>query len=281
MLRKFTVAQFYSLVLLFIVFGIGVFFFYLDNSRRKVYLDSSTVIINVNETKWTKNDIELSVKYSGNPLFIKGYSFDGCNTWSRSNSIRVSKNKSIDICVQDVNDVIYETTYEVNNIDREGPVILFDNEIKVMRGTKLDFNNYVTVADNQSGVRDELVFTPNKIDTSKVGTYTIQIYAIDNLANKTISKMNVEVVNQPVSVAAKEILLNRSLLKLKVAEEDIIVATISPKATTNKKIVWTSSDENIAKVDVAGKVVGVSEGTAIITATTSNGKTATCKVIVK
>lgn len=46
-------------------------------------------------------------------------------------------------------------------------------------------------------------------------------------------------------------------------------------------ITWTSSNPNIATVDAQGVVKGVSAGTAIITATSTNGVKATCNVTVK
>ncbi len=61
---------------------------------------------------------------------------------------------------------------------------------------------------------------------------------------------------------------------------DVIEATIQPEdATGDKEITWTSSDEQVVTVK-DGNVTAVSDGTAIITATTSNGKTATCNVTV-
>ena len=50
-------------------------------------------------------------------------------------------------------------------------------------------------------------------------------------------------------------------------------ATIEPKNATNKKIVWTSSDDNIATVK-NGKVTAVNFGTAIITASAEDGSNA-------
>ena len=281
MLKKITKMQFYSLILIIFCFGIGSGFFYLDVNRKKTDLNDKSVEIRLNEKGWTRNDIELTVSYHGSPIFIKGYSFDGGETWSRSNMLRVSSNKTINIQVMDVNDRIYKIDYEVANIDREGPVVLIDKDIKVTRGTKVDLNNYVTVVDKKSGVRDEIVFTPATVDTTKLGTQTIQIYAIDNLANKTITKMDVEVVNTPVAVSAKSITLDHTVLNLKVKEENILVATISPKSATNKKITWYSENDSIADVDMAGKVTGVSSGTTNIVAMTSNGIKASCKVVVK
>lgn len=57
-------------------------------------------------------------------------------------------------------------------------------------------------------------------------------------------------------------------------------ATVTPSTAANKTITWTSSDKKVAAVDKNGKVKGIKAGTAIITAKTSNGKKATCKVTV-
>lgn len=61
----------------------------------------------------------------------------------------------------------------------------------------------------------------------------------------------------------------------------ILTATVLPEDAGNKNVTWTSSDEAVATV-TGGLVAGVSEGKAIITATTEDGGfTATCTVTVK
>lgn len=55
---------------------------------------------------------------------------------------------------------------------------------------------------------------------------------------------------------------------------------ILPTYATDKAITWTSSNSSVATVSQAGVVKGVGEGGATITATTSNGKKATCEVTV-
>ena len=58
-----------------------------------------------------------------------------------------------------------------------------------------------------------------------------------------------------------------------------LTAEVSPGSAFNKSVTWTSSDEDIATV-WNGSVTGWEAGTCIITATTSNGKSASCTVTV-
>lgn len=61
--------------------------------------------------------------------------------------------------------------------------------------------------------------------------------------------------------------LNKTSLNLNVGQSESLIATVTPDNATNKKVVWSSSDENIAKVDQNGMVTAVTTGSAIITAT--------------
>lgn len=89
---------------------------------------------------------------------------------------------------------------------------------------------------------------------------------------------------ETTDVAATAVSLNQSNLYLEVGNgsnitKSTLKATITPSNTTNKIITWSTSDSKIAKVS-GGTVTAVAEGTATITAKTSNGKKATCKVTV-
>lgn len=58
-----------------------------------------------------------------------------------------------------------------------------------------------------------------------------------------------------------------------------LTASVAPANVSNPEVYWKSSDDKVARVSVAGKVYGISEGHATITATTMDGRyTATCKV---
>ena len=57
-----------------------------------------------------------------------------------------------------------------------------------------------------------------------------------------------------------------------------LTVIVTPSELSSSKLTWKSSDESIVTVDESGKIKGISVGTATITVTSSNGKTATCKV---
>lgn len=281
MLKKMTKIQFRSMFLTVILVGIGSFFFLHDFERRNIKLNDNNIKIITSESEWTKNKVELTVNYTGSKEHIKEYSFDGGKTWTKSNMSVVSSNGIIDIRVKDINDNIYKTEYTVDNLDNEGPVILTDSNVQVSVNSKMDLKQYVTVYDEGIGLRDEVVLTPNTIDTSKIGTHTIQVYAIDKLANKTITSFNISVVNGPVSVNPKNISLDKVIIILSPGEEEVVKAQIAPITTTNKTVKWISKDPKVASIDNTGKVTGISQGKTIITAELSNGLKTTCNVIVK
>ena len=75
--------------------------------------------------------------------------------------------------------------------------------------------------------------------------------------------------------------LNKNATTILVGGTETLVATVSPDNATNKKVIWTSTDESVATVNVSGVVTGVAEGTATISVTTEDGgKTASCTVTV-
>ncbi len=81
------------------------------------------------------------------------------------------------------------------------------------------------------------------------------------------------------AVKAESISLDKTSMDLLEGSSDKINAKVLPEEATNKKVVWSSSDEKIAKVDENGKVTAIKEGQATITAKVEGTDlTATCKV---
>lgn len=85
---------------------------------------------------------------------------------------------------------------------------------------------------------------------------------------------------RPLSVNPESISLNTIEMEMAVGETAILTATVMPENTTDKTIVWNSSDSSIAKVDKNGIVTAISMGNAVISASCRN-VSATCNLTVK
>lgn len=75
------------------------------------------------------------------------------------------------------------------------------------------------------------------------------------------------------------ITLNYSKYTLSVGQSKTFVATVSPESAKSG-VTWYSSNSKVATVSSSGKVTAKKAGTTTITAKTSNGLKATCKVTV-
>ena len=80
-------------------------------------------------------------------------------------------------------------------------------------------------------------------------------------------------------IAVESIELNKSEINLFEGESEILVATIKPDDATNKTVIWSSSDLDVATVD-DGKVIAIREGIATIYARADN-KVAECVATIK
>lgn len=103
---------------------------------------------------------------------------------------------------------------------------------------------------------------------------------ITAITNRNQVKASVTVnVNEVFVTSAK---LNTTSIEINKGSTYTLVSDILPSNATNKKVTWSSSDNNIATVDANGIVTGKSTGTVTITVKTSDGsKTATSVVKVK
>lgn len=80
--------------------------------------------------------------------------------------------------------------------------------------------------------------------------------------------------------AVTSVKLNRSALSLEVGETGKLSATVRPDSAADKSIIWSSSKTDVASVSSNGTVTAKKTGTAVITATATNGKSASCTVTV-
>ena len=116
------------------------------------------------------------------------------------------------------------------------------------------------------------------------GTYTLCIEFKDDeykaypvAVSFTIDQIGVEASK----IEVKSVKLNKTKATLKVGDTLTLKATLKPKNATDKTISWKSSNKKVATVDENGIVTAKKKGTCTITATSSSGKKAKCKITVK
>lgn len=124
-------------------------------------------------------------------------------------------------------------------------------------------------------------YVSNKIQAQKNGT--AKIYVDLKVGTQTMrmeSRVNVtNIISPSTSVDITSILLSKTNVSLNEKETVQLSATLGPGNHTMSKVVkWQSSNTKVASIDSNGKVTANSEGTATITATTVNGKSAKCIV---
>ena len=97
------------------------------------------------------------------------------------------------------------------------------------------------------------------------------------LANNATASCTVEVVNKIIAVTS--VTMNSKAESITMGSTVQLTATVNPTTATDKKVAWTSSNNEIATVDADGLVRGQSIGTANITAS-AGGKSAVCAITV-
>lgn len=104
----------------------------------------------------------------------------------------------------------------------------------------------------------------------------LDIFSVTVLAQKNSVIRRESVTGDAVITINKE-----NIAFNNVGETVQLKADVTPKEAVDSKVIWTSSDPEVAAVDENGKVTAVNNGTCMIKVTTADGnKTASCIVTV-
>ena len=127
---------------------------------------------------------------------------------------------------------------------------------------------YIDIAANSSSSSRTLSYESMYFSDGTTGTKTPIVITQQGTGGSTVLVTSVS--------------LNRSSLSLNVNESANLVATVLPSNATNKTLSWASSNTSVATVSQAGRVTGLSAGTAVIRAYATDGsnKYAECSVTV-
>lgn len=106
----------------------------------------------------------------------------------------------------------------------------------------------------------------------------------DNCFTASLSALGpVALINVKEATGGTEVTsvtLNKYTLNLEVGKTGKLTATVLPASAADKSITWSSSKTDVASVSSNGTVTAKKAGTAVITATATNGKNASCTVTV-
>lgn len=123
---------------------------------------------------------------------------------------------------------------------------------------------------------DETVATVTNglVTAIKTGETTISATTTDGTNISATCKLRV----QPV--IAKSISLNKSIITAVAGTKHQLEVTILPQNTTNKNVLWTSTNEAVATVDSKGLVEVLSVGSAVITVSTTDGSNLSAECVI-
>lgn len=96
--------------------------------------------------------------------------------------------------------------------------------------------------------------------------------------NQTVTKPS---TSTPQNKEITSISLDKSKVTLDIGEKVKLNLTIYPSDVAHKAYTYSTSDNRVAGIDIDGVITAKADGTALITVTTDNGKTAKCNVTVR
>lgn len=181
-----------------------------------------------------------------------------------SPSVKVAEGQTVFVSCYMYHDLSYSTRkdklhleYSVDNGDTWIP--LTDDKIRY-NGTEGWEKISAEIPDLENGT-----VCIGLVGTSDYGNY---IY-VDNIC---VSPVDNTAEVESVSFDVSDITIN-------IGEEKTIKSSVLPENARNRSLAWTSSDESVVTV-ADGHIKAIKDGSAIITATSSNGKNARCNVMV-
>ena len=143
-------------------------------------------------------------------------------------------------------------------------------KLKINQTYDLNVKVYPELATNKkviySSLNESIIYIDQK------GIITAKDYGITKVSVKTEdgnkrAELLIKVSDDNVS----GVNIVEENLEINIKDEYTLNVVINPYTAINKKVSWSSTNSNIATVDVNGKITGIKEGKATITVTTEDG----------
>ena len=177
------------IVMIFSFLMIGLFtYLYIDKLSKQPLIKYPTYIVSTKD--WTRESVKIQVTTDRNK--VSAYSFDGGKNYQSSDTYEVPDNGRFTIVLKDINGRLSKSIIvNVSNIDKIAPQINFENKTTVQLNSNFSLRSGVVVTEDGSGLNNNYVVVPDKIDTTKEGKYTVTYTAYDNVGNHTEKKRTV------------------------------------------------------------------------------------------
>ena len=171
-------------------------------------------------------------------------------------------------------------SYEIKQGDAQLSVDIEKKNIQVDEYAQIIVNSrakkYEYISDNTSVA----IISYGRVKGVAEGTANITVSVADS--NYKPEQVTLQVTVSEKKIEITEVLLNKYAETLTEGDTITLSAEVLPYDTTySKNVSWSSSNEAVATVSADGTVTAKSAGTAIITATSENGMTASCTITVE
>lgn len=256
-----------------------------ESPRQKIY---HMISANQSETKY--EDIAF---WSGKATSAQGQSFIGTNLNNWTDLYSNAETKDVNICIKayvttnpdyKIPSEKIELKQEIKDSFGEVTEQEITDTIKVIKGDSVSLSAKIIPTDAEDKTitwisSNKSVATVDKngqVTTHSGGTVTITARVTNTptiYAECTID----------VRVPVESFVLNKTNVTVLGNETNVLAAIIGPDDATNKKVEWSSNNKDVVRVTEDGLLIGLKQGTAIVTAVLrdENGvHTATCKVTV-
>ena len=244
------------------------------NIRENFDLNAGTYYLLINKYFDYDGFYTLTTKFTPSNETFSEAQYGSNNDFDVANTVNLNKTYNGQLSITDSKD------YYKFNISENGNV-----NLKI--SANIEGSNYYLYDSNENEIwkktaqywdNNSKKLSINNTIQLKKGTYYFLVERYFDYSGSYNFSINQKVNN--TEIKATSIKLNKKSYTLGVGQKFTLKATVSP-AKANQKCKWTSSNSKIASVDKNGKVVAKKIGTINITATTTNGKKAICKITVK
>ena len=266
----------------------------------KVTIETSPIGISLNKDKDTldlsgNKTIQLSVTYNPTSSNVKKNI-----TWESSDTSRVTvdekglvtgkmnteEGKPVKITAKTENGKV-AFCYITVQTNPTSVTLNKTSEILDMSGTKT-VQLTATVNPGTANINKKITWSSNNTGVATVNSSTGLVTAKANgsvtitarTENGKTASVTIKVQTSPQGIS-----LNKTSETLDMSGTTTVQLSVTAYNPTtsnvNKGITWSSSNSNIASVSTSGLVTAKTNGKATITATTTNGKTASCSILVQ